>query len=90
MFPVFPAFPVFLGKKNRKKSGLVMGGPGLGWAGPARQIFRGWAATRPSSSQFQKFTARLGPAGPGPSHGSEAHETRALYGPAQPITWVGP
>ena len=58
----------------------------------ARQMFRGWAAARPSSSHFQKIPARPGPAhhlfkilGParlGPSHGNEAHETRALYGSA--------
>ena len=55
-------------------------GPGLGRPGPARQIFRGWAAARPSPSHFQIFTAR-----PGPSHGSEAHETRALYGLARQL-----
>ena len=44
---------------------------------PARQIFRGWAAARPSPSHFQKFTAR-----PDPSH----HFFPSL-GPAQPVTW---
>ena len=58
---------------------------------------RGWAAARPSPSRSQKFTARpgpahhffesLGPVRPGPSHDSEAHETRALYGP--PDNYVG-
>ena len=32
------------------------------------------------------FLERLSPAQPGPSHASEAHETRALYGPARQIT----
>ena len=31
------------------------------------------------------FFKRLGPARPGPSYGSEAHETRALYGPARQL-----
>ena len=68
--------------------------------GPARLIFRGWAAARPRPSHFQKCPARpgpahhffknLGPAQPGPSHGSEAHETRALYMGWPDITWAGP
>ena len=36
---------------------------------------------RPGPSFFQ----RLGPARPGPSRGSEAYETRALYGPARQL-----
>ena len=64
-------------------------GPGLGWAG--------WAGPgqpdRPGPSNFQRmgrgpaqpitFSKFHGPARPGPSHGSEAHETRALFGPSQ-------
>ena len=60
-----------------------------------RQIFRGWAAARPSPSHFQKLSARpgpahhfikrLGPARSGSSHGSEAHEIQALYRPARQL-----
>ena len=63
--------------------------------GPAHHIFRGWAAARPSPSHFQQIPARpgpahqvfksLGPARPGQSHASEAHDTRALYGPARQL-----
>ena len=63
--------------------------------GPAHQIFRGWATARPSPSRFQKFPVQPGPsffqksrpglARPGPSYGSEAHETQALYGPARQL-----
>ena len=42
-----------------------MGRPGPSFGGlrpgPAHQIFRGWAAARPSPSHCQKFTARPGP-----------------------------
>ena len=48
--------------------------------GPAHHIFKN---SRPGPAHH--FFKRLGPARPGPSHGSEAHETRALYGPARQL-----
>ena len=72
----------------------------LGRPGPSN--CRGWAAARPSPSHLQKVTARPGPslfpksrpgpARPGPSHGTEVHETRGLYmdRPDPTITWAGP
>ena len=57
--------------------------------GMAPQMFRGCAAARPGPSNFQgmdiTFSKNHSPARPGPSHGSEAHETRALYGLARQL-----
>ena len=63
--------------------------------GPGNQILIWWAAARPGPSIFQRmghgpaqpitFSKIQGPARPDPSHGSEAHETRALYGPARQL-----
>ena len=68
------------------------------WAGPARPgplIFymMGRGPTRPVKfsedglrpGPAHHFLKRFGPARPGPSHGSEAHETRAIYGPARQL-----
>ena len=44
---------------------------------PAQQVFRGWAAARPSPSQFQKFMAR-----PGPSHHFFISLGPVAHGPA--------
>ena len=62
---------------------------------PAHQILIWWAAARSGPSIFQRmgrgpaqpitFSKIYGPARPGPSHGSEGHETRALYGPARQL-----
>ena len=61
---------------------------------PAHQLLRRWAAAGPAHHVFNHsrpspvhhFFKRLGPARPGPSHGSEAHETRALNGPAHVLS----
>ena len=48
--------------------------------GPAHHNFKN---SRPGPSYFQK--SRPGPARHDPSHGSEAHETRALHGPVRQL-----
>ena len=48
--------------------------------GPAHHIFKN---SRPGPAHH--FFKSLDPARPGPPHGSEAHETRALYGPARQL-----
>ena len=87
-----PAHQVFFyglrpGPARRFFRGLATARPGPSnffedgpWPGPAQLVnfFRGWAAAR--SIEFQVTSAR-----PGPAHDirSEAHETRASYGPAR-------
>ena len=46
--------------------------------GPAHHIFK--ISCPGPAHHFSKVSA-----GPGPSHGSEAHEIRALYGPARKL-----
>ena len=64
---------------------------------PAHQIFRGWAAVRPSPSHFQNVTARPGPAhhfsevsaGPGPAHHIAASPMRHGLYMGRPDNCVG-
>ena len=46
--------------------------------GPAHHFFK-----RSRSGPAHHLFKGIGPAQPGPSHGSKANETRALYGPAR-------
>ena len=60
--------------------------PGLGWAGPAgptRPI--SFSEDGPRPAQPITVSNIHGPARRGPSNGSEVHETRALYRPAQQL-----
>ena len=96
--PARPGPSIFdmMGRGPARPVKCSVDGPRLG---PALQFFREWAAARPGASHFQEFTAwagpayhflkRLGPARPGPSHVNEPHETRALRGPALPMTSMG-
>ena len=61
-------------------SGACHGPTLVGRPGPPIFDMMGRGPTRPIT-----FSKIHGPALPGPSHGSEAHETRALYGPARQI-----
>ena len=51
--------------------------------GPAYQISRGWAATRPGPSIFQFFTARPGPSDFQKSRPGPAHHIFKSLGPAR-------
>ena len=46
---------------NQGLSWAGSGGPGRGWASPAHQFFKGWAAARPSPSHFIFNNLRPGP-----------------------------
>lgn len=67
--------------------------------GPAHHIFIRWAAARPALNNFSEDGPRPGPVYhisffsrlcPAHDIGREAHETRALPGPAHPKTWASP
>ena len=90
--PVRPSISYIMGRGLARPIKFQLGGPR---PGPARRIFRGWAAARPGPSNFQRMGR--GPAHhffkvsarPGPAHHMAARPMRHGLYMGQPDNYVG-